>query len=207
MESVREELNEDLRTINKHKQYVPMHMHDNSSSSSSEPSIDSDFNDIVRLCLHGETEVARLFFQPDILYFGELYVGENSQRVVRISNPLKFAPLFCRYVRNASAHCYPETILLKPEGSTEVLLKVRGKENINSSFKIYFDIAADSCESMKTRRQTKIKVGRYSIQCKVNVKLLVTTKQSCMPRAISSFEEEYYKELIEAVGKLDLCFQ
>lgn len=45
---------------------------------------------------------------------------------------------------------------------------------------------------MKTRRQTKIKVGRYSIQCRMNVKLLVTTKQSCMTRAISSFEE-YYK--------------
>lgn len=115
-----------------------MHMHDNSSSSSSEPSIDSDFNDIVRLCLHGETEVARLFFQPDILYFGELYVGENSQRVVRISNPLKFAPLFCRYVRNASAHCYPETILLKPEGSIEVLLKVRAKENGMHFFYYYF---------------------------------------------------------------------
>lgn len=107
---------------------VPI-MNDYSSSTLTETSIESGLNDTVRLCLHGEMEAARLCFEPDILYFGELYVGEDSQRVLRILNPLKFATLLCSYVRNASARCYPETIMLKPGGSIEVLLKVRGKEN------------------------------------------------------------------------------
>lgn len=59
---------------------------------------------------------------------------------------------------------------------------------VNSSFEVYFDTAADSCESTKTRRQTKIKVGRYAVQCRVNVQLLTTVKRSCLPRGRSIFD-------------------
>ncbi|XP_060830391.1 cilia and flagella-associated protein 47-like [Bombus pascuorum] len=186
-DSIRDALTEALQTIN-HQKHVPI-MNDYSSSTLTETSIESGLNDTVRLCLHGEMEAARLCFEPDILYFGELYVGEDSQRVLRISNPLKFATLLCSYVRNASARCYPETIMLKPGGSIEVLLKVRGKENVNSSFEVYFDTAADSCESTTTRRQTKIKVGRNAVQCRVNVKLLTTVKRSCLSRGRSIFDD------------------
>ncbi|KAK1123765.1 hypothetical protein K0M31_008460 [Melipona bicolor] len=123
-ESIREELIEALQPVNDRRKTVPI-IDDWSSSSSTVSTVDSGLNDIVRLCLYGEMEPARLNFQPDTIYFGELRVGEDSRRVLRISNPLKFAPLLCRYVRNASTYCCPETMTLKPEGSVEVLLKIK----------------------------------------------------------------------------------
>ncbi|XP_043513633.1 cilia- and flagella-associated protein 47-like [Frieseomelitta varia] len=186
-ESIRDELMEALQPVDNLRRTLPI-IDDWSSSSSTVSTVDSGPNDTVRLCLYGEMESARLNFQPDTIYFGELRVGEDSRRVLRISNPLKFVPLLCTYVRNASTSCCPETMTLRPEGSVEVLLKVRGKENVDPSFEIYFDAAASSCESTITRRRTMIKVGRYAVQCRVNVKLVTSIKGTCLSRGRSTFD-------------------
>ncbi|XP_076397543.1 cilia and flagella-associated protein 47 isoform X3 [Megachile rotundata] len=142
------------------------------SSTSSSSSMECTVHDTIRLCLHGEVEEAYLKFEPDIVYFGDLKVGEISQRVVRILNPLKFAPVIYRFVRNTAVHCHPESMELKPEGCIEVLLKIKGKENVSSPFKIYFDAVADSYESTITRDKIKLKVGSYSVECIVSMILL-----------------------------------
>ncbi|KYN34233.1 Uncharacterized protein CXorf59 [Trachymyrmex septentrionalis] len=45
-------------------------------------SIDSEIYDAVKLYLYGEVEAIQVHFEPDILYFGDLIVGQISQRVL-----------------------------------------------------------------------------------------------------------------------------
>ncbi|XP_034195084.2 cilia and flagella-associated protein 47 isoform X2 [Osmia lignaria lignaria] len=152
-------------------------MNISTSSSSSSTIMERGVHDTIRLCLHGEVEEACLKFEPDIVYFGEISVDEISQRVVRILNPLKFAPILYRFVPNTAVRCYPKRMEIKAEGSIEVLLKMRGKENVFSPFKIYFDAIVDSYESTKTRNKIKLKVGTYPVQCVVSIILLTKNLQ------------------------------
>lgn len=105
-----------------------METHSRSTSCSSSAD-DSEAHDVIRLCLYGETEAARLRVVPDVLYFGDLLVGQVSQRVLRLTNPSTVAPIYLECVPNAAVCCCPNRMRLKSEGSIEILVKVRGKES------------------------------------------------------------------------------
>ncbi|KAG5334446.1 CFA47 protein, partial [Acromyrmex charruanus] len=134
-------------------------------------STDSGIYDVVKLCLYGEMETIKVHFEPDTLYFGDLIVGQISQRVLRLTNLSAIAPIYLESVPNAAVHCYPKWMKLMPKTSIEVLVKICGKESIESSFKLFFNVAADSyCDSTVLRRCfDRIKVGSYCIVCTVNI--------------------------------------
>jgi hypothetical protein len=94
-------------------------------------STDSGICDVLKLCLYGEVETIRLHFEPDTLYFGDLIVGQISQRVLRLTNPSAFAPIYLECTPNAAARCYPNWMRLEPQTSIEVLVKVCGNESSN----------------------------------------------------------------------------
>lgn len=100
-------------------------------------STDSGICDVIKLCLYGEMETVQLHLEPDTLYFGDLIVGQISQRVLRLTNPSAVAPIYLECAPNAAAHCCPNWMKLKPQTSIEVLVKVRGKESSNY-YKISF---------------------------------------------------------------------
>lgn len=100
--------------------------------------IDSETGDIIRLCLYGEAETVQLHFEPDSLYFGDLIVGQLSQRVLRLTNPSTIAPIYVECVPSATALCCPSRVKLKSNTSIEILIKIRGKESSN-----YYDIFLD----------------------------------------------------------------
>lgn len=100
-----------------------------SQSSSCTSSDYSESHDVIRLCLYGETEAARLLIVPDVLDFGDLLVGQVSQRVLRLTNPSTVAPIYLEFVPNAAARSYPSRMRLKSEESIETVVKVRGKES------------------------------------------------------------------------------
>lgn len=101
-----------------------------------ESSIDSGICDVVKLCLYGEVETVQLHLEPDTLYFGDLIVGQISQRVLRLTNPSAVAPIYLECAPNAAAHCCPNWMKLQPNTSIEVLVKVCGKESSNC-YKIF----------------------------------------------------------------------
>ncbi|KAG7200973.1 hypothetical protein KM043_003330 [Ampulex compressa] len=140
-----------------------------SSSSSGSSSTESGPHDSVRLCLYGQAELARLTFQPDALYFGDIPLGKLSKRVIRITNRSTSAPLTFRAARNAAARCNPECARLKPAESREVQVMVRGRESVTAFFKLRFDAIADSYESRIRRRSTKVRVKCYTVRCRANV--------------------------------------
>lgn len=98
---------------------------------------DSGICDVIKLCLYGEVETVQLHFEPDTLYFGDLIVGQISQRVLRLTNPSAVAPIYLECAPNAAARCCPHWMKLKPQTSIEVLVKVCGKESSNY-YKISF---------------------------------------------------------------------
>lgn len=91
----------------------------------------SDAYDAVRLCLYGEMETVKLQIEPDALHFGDLIVGQTSQRVLRLTNSSAVASICLKCVPNAAARCYPNCVQLKSKASIEVLVKVCGKESSN----------------------------------------------------------------------------
>ncbi|XP_011066697.1 PREDICTED: uncharacterized protein LOC105153498 [Acromyrmex echinatior] len=98
---------------------------------------DEGIYDVVKLCFYGEMEAIQVHFEPDTLYFGDLIVGQISQRVLRLTNLSAIAPIYLECAPNAAVHCYPKWMKLMPKTSIEVLVKICGKEskNIKSSFK------------------------------------------------------------------------
>ncbi|XP_011873042.1 PREDICTED: uncharacterized protein LOC105564890 [Vollenhovia emeryi] len=96
-------------------------------------STDSGICDVLKLCLYGEVEAVQLHLEPDTLYFGDLIVGQISQRVLRLTNPSAVAPIYLECAPNAAARCCPNWVKLKPKTSIEVLVKVCGKENSKKS--------------------------------------------------------------------------
>ncbi|EFN77824.1 Uncharacterized protein CXorf22 [Harpegnathos saltator] len=168
-------------------------------SSSRSSSTDSE-DDTIRLCLYGEVETARLYIEPDILYFGDLLVGQTSQRVLRLTNLSAVAPIYLEYVPNAAAHCCPKSLRLRSKSSIEVLVRVRGKESVQSSFKLHFDVKADSYNSTASRRCVeKIKIGRYTVECTVNI--IFKSKQGFLsernlPIKATDDDEEIMKRIL-----------
>lgn len=108
-----------------------------------ESSIDSGICDVIKLCLYGEIETIQLHLEPDTLYFGDLIVGQISQRVLRLTNPSAVAPIYLECAPNAAACCCPNWMKLEPNTSIEALVKVCGKESSNyykiSSFVFILD--------------------------------------------------------------------
>jgi len=98
---------------------------------SSTSSIDSAICDVIKLCLYGEVEAVQLHFEPDTLYFGDLIVGQISQRVLRLTNPSVVTSIYLECAPNAAARCRPNCMKLKPKTSIEVVVKVCGKESSN----------------------------------------------------------------------------
>lgn len=98
----------------------------------------SGTGDIIRLCLYGETETVQLHIEPDSLYFGDLIVGQLSQRILRLTNPSTIAPIYLEFMSSSAARCYPNRVKLKSNTSIEILIKVRGKES--SNYYIFLDI-------------------------------------------------------------------
>lgn len=92
---------------------------------------DSETGDTIRLCLYGEAETVQLHLEPDSLYFGNLIVGQWSQRVLRLTNLSTVAPIYLESVPSAAACCCPNRMKLKSNTSIEILIKVRGKESSN----------------------------------------------------------------------------
>lgn len=107
------------------------------SSVSCKSDANSDTCDVIRLCLYGEMETVQLQFEPVALYFGDLIVGQISQRVIRLTNS-SVSPICLQYVSNAAARCYPNWMRLKSKESIEILVKVRGKESSNYYKKFFF---------------------------------------------------------------------
>ncbi|RLU22209.1 hypothetical protein DMN91_006590, partial [Ooceraea biroi] len=156
--------------------------------------IDLGIRDVIRLCLYGEVHEARLQIEPNILYFGDLIVGQISERVLRLTNPSAVASIYLEYMPNANARCCPNRMKLKPKSSIEVLITVHGKESIEASFKLVFDIKADSYNSCVPKRcLEKIKVGSYSVECTVNIifksKRELLSKRSLSIKATNDDEE------------------
>lgn len=110
------------------------------SSMSRASSIDSAICDVIKLCLYGEVETVQLHFEPDTLYFGDLIVGQISQRVLRLTNPSVAASIYIECAPNTAARCCPNFMKLKPKTSIEVLVKVCGKESSNYQTKFCFCI-------------------------------------------------------------------
>lgn len=107
-------------------------MAETSSSSTTCASIaDLGVREVIRLCLYGEVEKARLQIEPDTLCFGDVIVGQMSQRVLRFTNPSTVAPIYLEYLPNANARCCPNQIKLTPQSPIEVLIKVHAKESSN----------------------------------------------------------------------------
>lgn len=94
-------------------------------------STESEIYDIVKLCLYGEVEAIQVHFEPDILYFGDLIVGQISKRVLRLTNPSAVVPIYLECAPNAAIRCYPKWMKLMPKMSIEVLVKICGKESSN----------------------------------------------------------------------------
>ncbi|KAL6260239.1 hypothetical protein P5V15_007772 [Pogonomyrmex californicus] len=134
-------------------------------------STDLEVHDMIKLCLYGEVETVQLCFEPDTLYFEDLIVGQISQRVLRLTNPSAVALIYLECAPNAAARCYPNWMKLNPKASTEVLVQVRGKENIKSSFKLFFNVIADSYDLTISRVRCfkRIKVKSFSVKCTVNI--------------------------------------
>ncbi|KYM78570.1 Uncharacterized protein CXorf59, partial [Atta colombica] len=162
-------------------------------------SIDSKIYDI-KLYLYGEVEPIQVHFEPDTLYFGDLIVGQIAQRVLRLTNPSAVVPIYLECAPNAAVRCYPKWVKLMPKTSIEVLVKICGKESIESSFKLLFNVAADSYDSTVSRRCfSRIKVGSYFIVCTVNIifksKKGLLSKRSLPIKKIDD-EEEIMKRLL-----------
>ncbi|TGZ55685.1 Uncharacterized protein DBV15_01392 [Temnothorax longispinosus] len=165
-------------------------------------STDSGICDVIKLCLYGEVEAVQLHFEPDTLYFGDLIVGQISQRVLRLTNPSAVAPIYLECAPNAAARCCPNWTRLKPKTSIEVLVKVCGKESIEPSFKLFFNVAADSYDSTASRRRFgRIKVGSYFVECTVNIifksKKGLLSKKS-LPTKIIDDDEEIMNRLLRS---------
>lgn len=106
-------------------------MEASSLSTSCASCTDTASNNVIKLCLYGEVETARLHIEPDILYFGDLIVGQISHRVLRLTNPSSVTPIYLKCVSNAAARCRPKWMQLESKASIEVLVEVRGKESGN----------------------------------------------------------------------------
>lgn len=104
-------------------------------------STDSGICNVIKLCLYGEMEAIQLHLEPNILYFGDLIVGQTSQRVLRLTNPSAVAPIYLECAPNAAARCCPNWMKLKPKTSIEVLVKVCGKESSNFKTQFYFCVS------------------------------------------------------------------
>nr|XP_012214846.1 PREDICTED: uncharacterized protein LOC105667577 [Linepithema humile] len=174
------------------------------SSLSTSCESNSDTYDVIKLCLYGKMETVQLQFEPDTLYFGDLIVGQMSQRVLRLTNSSAVAPICLKYAPNAAARCYPNWIRLKSKESIEVLIKVRGKESIKSAFNLVFDVIAHSYNSDASRRcLEKTKVGSYSVKCMVNIifkskndllsNLMILQPNSTITRLIEYFADRIGK--------------
>ncbi|KAK2584069.1 hypothetical protein KPH14_006516 [Odynerus spinipes] len=140
-----------------------------SSSKSSSSMVQLDDHNTVKLCLYGEMEVVKLNLQPDILYFGDLYIGETSQRVVCISNLSSIESVTFQCVPAAAVQCYPKYAKLKPKGSIEVLVKIQARGNVGPSFVLLIDAIVDSEDPALTKRPVKVKIGTFRVKCMVNV--------------------------------------
>ncbi|XP_032680467.1 cilia- and flagella-associated protein 47-like [Odontomachus brunneus] len=159
-------------------------------------------DDIIRLCLYGEVETARLYIEPNILYFGDVLVGQISQRVLRLTNLSAIAPIYLEYVPNAAARCRPKLLQLQAKSSIEVLVQVRGKESVQPSFKLCFDVRVDSYSATASRRSVrKIKIARYTVGCTVNVILKskwgFLSKRS-LPAKVVDDDQEIMKRILRA---------
>jgi len=97
---------------------------------------DTGICNVIKLCLYGEVEAIQLHLEPDTLYFGDVIVGQISQRVLRLTNPSVVAPIYLECAPNAAARCYPNWMKLKPRTSIEVLVKICGKES-SKYYKIF----------------------------------------------------------------------
>ncbi|KYN08347.1 Uncharacterized protein CXorf59, partial [Cyphomyrmex costatus] len=164
-------------------------------------STDAEIYDVVKLCLYGEVEAIQLHFEPDILYFGDLIVGQISQRVLRLTNPSVIAPIYLECTPNAAVRCYPKWMKLMPKTSIEVLVKICGKESIEPSFKLFFNVAADSYDLTASRRCFgKMKVGSYFVVCTVNIifksKKGLLSRRS-LPTKVVDDNEEIMKRLLQ----------
>ncbi|XP_035722704.1 cilia- and flagella-associated protein 47-like [Vespa mandarinia] len=145
------------------------------SSTSRSSSIVQPVDNVVRLCLYGEMEIIKLNLQPDILYFGDLNVGEISQRVICISNLSKIESVSFECQPLPAVQFIPKSAKLKPEGSIEVIVKVQARENVGSSFVLLINVIMDSEDSVLSKYPTKVKIGTYRVTCMLNV-LLKTRK-------------------------------
>ncbi|XP_018395859.1 PREDICTED: uncharacterized protein LOC108774285, partial [Cyphomyrmex costatus] len=169
-------------------------------------STDAEIYDVVKLCLYGEVEAIQLHFEPDILYFGDLIVGQISQRVLRLTNPSVIAPIYLECTPNAAVRCYPKWMKLMPKTSIEVLVKICGKESIEPSFKLFFNVAADSYDLTASRRCFgKMKVGSYFVVCTVNIifkskKGLLSDSMILQPGSTMTKLVEYFAD---EVGKFN----
>ncbi|XP_011691903.1 PREDICTED: uncharacterized protein LOC105452479 isoform X2 [Wasmannia auropunctata] len=164
-------------------------------------STDSGVCDVIKLCLSGEVEAIQLYLEPDILYFGDLIVGQISQRVLRLTNPSAVASIYLECAPNSAAHCCPNWMKLKPKTSIEVLVKICGKESIERSFKLFFNVAADSYDSTASKKCIeRIKVGCYFVECTVNI-IFKSQKEQLSKRSspkiiVDDDDEEIMKRLL-----------
>ncbi|XP_047351514.1 cilia and flagella-associated protein 47-like [Vespa velutina] len=143
------------------------------SLTSRSSSIVQPVDNVVRLCLYGEMEIIKLNLQPDILYFGDLNVGEISQRVICISNLSKIESVSFQCQPRPAVQFIPKSAKLKPEGSIEVIVKVQARENVGSSFVLLINVIMDSEDSVLSKYPTKVKIGTYRVTCMLNVLLKI----------------------------------
>ncbi|XP_015191015.1 PREDICTED: uncharacterized protein LOC107074068 [Polistes dominula] len=142
---------------------------DLSSTLTSNSSIDKPVNNFVRICLYGEMEIIKLNLQPDSLYFGNLHIGEISQRVICITNSSKIESISFQCQPMPAVKCIPKSAKLKPEGSTEVLVKVQARENVGPSFVLLINATVDSENSTVSKCSTKVKIRTFRVICTLNV--------------------------------------
>ncbi|KAI4480245.1 hypothetical protein M0804_010243 [Polistes exclamans] len=142
---------------------------DQSSSLSSSNSTVRPVDNIVRICLYGEMEVIKLNLEPNSLNFGDLYVGEISERVICISNSSKIESVSFQCQPMPAVKYIPKSAKLKPESSIKVHVKVQARENVGPSFVFSINATVDSEDSTLSNYPTKVKIGIFHVICNLNV--------------------------------------
>lgn len=86
----------------------------------------------VRLCIHGETEAARLEFIPNELCLENFEPFHVETRVLEIKNASKRGVLGFRFAATGEARCKPAEGILRPQKSLQVLVTI-GKPRLRWS--------------------------------------------------------------------------
>ncbi|XP_043275188.1 cilia- and flagella-associated protein 47-like [Venturia canescens] len=128
--------------------------------------------EIVRLCIHGETELVQLQFIPDELNILNFEAYHTETRVLEIRNPSKHETVTFRFAANGAARCKPPEGVLRPQKSLQVSVTI-GKQRlawIQPRIKLGFDVIMKSHSFLSPKKCESVTVGTYFVCCHIRYK-------------------------------------